>query len=221
MYVWGQHLHLGLSFPAMKAPAFRCDKVQEKGGSRFRESRGGGEGWEKAGGGGRKARGGKGCFEGNREQHLYASRAGSSRLQLLITPPLPPPSGHLRIRRTALLQQPAGSVAHRGGQREEGDRGCLGLCRRGKVCFCVAVSPERILIPDVLSCTAVPLQVGVLKGVAKEYFKFQITIDLLQARGVDEGADHEVWGGCVDLGEYEEYLGEGKQHMCEDGGIPC
>ena len=48
--------------------------------------------------------------------------------------------------------------------------------------------------------TAVPLQVGVLKGVAKEYFKFQITIDLLQARGVDEGADHEVWGGCVDKG---------------------
>lgn len=50
------------------------------------------------------------------------------------------------------------------------------------------------------NCTVVPLQVGVLKGVAKEYFKFQITIDLLQARGVDEGADHEVSVGEVQGG---------------------
>lgn len=43
-----------------------------------------------------------------------------------------------------------------------------------------------------------PIVVGVLKGVSKEYFKFDITIDLLSARERDEGADHEVcWIACL------------------------
>ena len=44
---------------------------------------------------------------------------------------------------------------------------------------------------------------GVLKGLAKDYFKFDMTVELLSARGKDEGADHEVWrGGGVEVAEH-------------------
>ena len=125
--------------------------------------------------------GGKVCFKGWDEQHICwvvltavtsnstppPPHSGHSRVRrtaLLQQPsgsavtnnsPLPPHSGHSRVRRAALLQQPSGSVAHCGGQREEGDRGSLGLCRRGKACFTAAIL-ECLVIPYALPhrCTA-------------------------------------------------------------------
>ena len=45
-----------------------------------------------------------------------------------------------------------------------------------------------------------PIVVGVLKGLAKDHFKFNLNIELLQARGRDEGADHEASTGASGAG---------------------
>lgn len=54
------------------------------------------------------------------------------------------------------------------------------------------VTPESLLLHYYSSRPGLwPIVVGVLKGMSKEYFGFEVGVELLESR--DEGADHEVF----------------------------
>jgi len=75
------------------------------------------------------------------------------------------------------------------------------------------ITPESLLLHYYSSRPGLwPIVVGVLKGLSKEYFGFELGVELVQSR--DEGADHEVFKLTYpfqeELRSWEDGLTEGE-----------
>lgn len=129
------HLHLSMGWPAMVAPAFRCEEVRHVDGVRA--------------GGCRNA-----CLRA--AWHLsMAAHTMLVRCRPATTPPLAPAAAPVGI---SSLQ----------------------------------VTPESLLLHYYSSRPGLwPIVVGVLKGMSKEFFGFEVGVELVESR--DEGAHHEVF----------------------------